>query len=219
MYKTRASQIGSIMTNPKSKTESLSQTAKDAVLNQWIKDKFNREKEINSLPIKKGILNEEMGITMLSLHLNDMLLKNQEKKENDFITGTCDIIHDDIVYDIKCSYDLWTFAKANISKDYYWQLQGYMWLWNLKKARLVYVLTDAPDSVLDAEVRSAVWRLDGNDVDIIEVQKQISNQLTYQDIPNEIKIKFFDVDYNESDIDEIKNRIQLCREYYDSLKL
>lgn len=219
IYKPRASQTGQIMTEPKSKLEQLSQTTKDAILTQWIKNNFNREKEINSLPIKKGILNEEQAITMLSLYLNEMLMKNNKSLENDYITGTCDIIHDACIYDIKCSYDLWSFAKASISKDYFWQLQSYMWLYGYKKAKLVYVLTDAPDSVLEAEVRSAIWKLDANEVDIIEVQKQIMHQLTYEDINLENKIKIFDIDFDEEKIEALKNKIEICRDYYNSIKL
>jgi len=218
-FKIRCSSIGKVMTEPRSKTELLSETAKTYIREQWIADKFGRFKEYNSKAIQKGLANEEEGITMLSLHLNDFLLKNGETKENEFIKGTCDIIKDGIVYDIKCPYDLFTFSKAEVSKDYWWQLQGYCHLFGLTKACLVYVLTDTPASIIENEVRSIIYKMPSIDVDAMEIQAMVTKQLTFDDIPSEQRIKLFHFDYDPEAIEKIKDKHKIASEYYNSLTL
>jgi hypothetical protein len=46
MYKERASAMGSIMTNPRSKTEVLSQTAKTRIQEKILEDHFNIKKNV-----------------------------------------------------------------------------------------------------------------------------------------------------------------------------
>ncbi len=58
------------------------------------------------------------------------------------------------VPDIKSSWDIHTFidAKANeLSKDYYWQGQAYMWLTGATTATFCFVLVNAPLQMIDDE--------------------------------------------------------------------
>ena len=76
-----------------------------------------------------------------------MVFKNEEARSNDYVVGTCDVVLSDRIPDIKSSWDQFTFPLFETklpNSDYYWQLQGYMDLWNKPKAQIVYVLMDAP---------------------------------------------------------------------------
>lgn len=218
IFKVRASGAGKIMTDPRTKTELLSETCKEYVRRQWIADKYNREEDVTSLAIQKGLANEETGITQLSLYLNEMLDKNIRRFENDFLTGTPDIICDDVVYDIKCSYSIWTYAKADLSKDYLWQLLAYMELTGLRKANLVYVLTDTPKSIIQAEVKSICWRLQ-DDSSAKEIEAELTKQMTYSDIPSSDRIKVIPVEFDVDKIKSLYERVELCRSYYAGLSL
>lgn len=230
MFKIRSSAASQIMTNPKAKKDKLSETCMTHVREKWISDKYKREKDFNSLAIQKGLMNEDLGITELSLHLGGMLTKNNKHYTNDFITGTPDVItwntivsntktiSEGTVFDIKCSYNIWTFAKAELTKAYDWQIKCYMDLLGIKKGYVVYVLTDTPESIIQAELRSILWKLQ-DDADALEIEAGLRKELTYPDIPAKDKIKIFQVEHSEDAIKNLYDRVELCREYYDTLSL
>lgn len=218
-FKIRCSSIGKIMTEPRSKSELLSETAKTYIREQWIADKYGRYKEFSSNAIKKGLANEEDAITRLSWHLDEFLTKNKETKENEFIKGTCDIIHNYCIYDIKCPYDLFTFSKAEVTKDYWWQLQGYCELFSMNKACLVYVLTDTPASIIENEVRSIIYKMPSIDVDAMEIQAMVTKQLTFDDICDEERVKLFHFEYDAEAIKKLKEKHAIASDYYNSLSL
>lgn len=221
MFKVRASGAGKVMTDPRSKSELLSETCKTYVRHQWIADKYGREKDYSSRAIQKGLLMEEEGITMLSLHLGEMLTKNERWLQDDHLTGTPDVICGDTVFDIKCSYDIWTFAAADgENKDYKWQLQVYMELLDLPKCGLVYCLCDTPEVVIQSEVRSIAWKLQLSEAnELMALEGDIRKQLTYPDIPKGERIKIFTFGRNRDEVAKLKARVELCRDYYESLTL
>lgn len=221
MFKVRASGAGKVMTDPSSKSEALSKTCKTYVRNQWIADHYHREKDYSSRAIQKGLLMEEEGITMLSLRYGEMLTKNEKWYQDKDLTGTPDVVMDDTVCDIKCSYDIWTFAAADgTDKDYKWQLQVYMELLNLDKAALVYCLTDTPDVVIQAEMRSIAWKLQMTDeYELERLEKDLRKQLTFSDIPVTSRIKIFNFERDKEGIARLRTRVEQCRDYYESLTL
>ena len=125
-FKIRASALGKIMGAPRNKGDkekgNLSQTAK-TYLETWLKEQLY-EKRINfsSKYTDKGIEVEDLSIDFLSNIRNTFLAKNEKNFENDFMTGTPDIILKDKIIDIKNS---WSFATFPIfenelkNKDYY----------------------------------------------------------------------------------------------------
>ena len=218
-FKIRCSAIGQLMTEPRTKSEALSETAKEYIRQQWIADTYGRQKDFSSKAIQKGIANEEQGITMLSLHLGEFLFKNEDTLQNQYIKGTCDIIHNGMVYDIKCPWDIFNFAKADLKKDYWWQLQGYMELYKIEKACLVYVLTDTPASIIENEVRSIIYKMNSIDVDAMEIQTMVTKQLTFDDIPKESRIKLFHFDRDFDAMQKVIAKWEIANEYYNTLTL
>mgnify|MGYP001978134333 CR=1 FL=1 len=105
MLKIRCSSIGKIMTNARSKTETLSKTT-ISYLEEWTKEQiYSRRKEIFSKYLDKGNAVEVDSLDFIKTHLNyKQLEKNEESFENDFLTGTPDAILDDHIIDVKNSY-------------------------------------------------------------------------------------------------------------------
>lgn len=223
IFKIRASGAGKLMTDSKVKSDPIGETAKKYLKAQWIQDNYNREKDIVTPAIQKGLLNEESGITMLCEHLGEFLTKNETHMQDDFMQGTCDVVTEDMVYDIKCSRDIFTFGNCEITKDYLYQLQVYMHLWNKKQSNLVYVLTDTPDSLIHGEVRSILWKLQEQsspgELRYDEIYEGIRKDWTYQDVSPKDRIKIFPVSYDENKIKELIEKVKLCREYYNNLTL
>ena len=123
-------------------------------------------------------------------------MKNEKFFEDDFFTGTPDLIVNDVVYDIKCSWSCFSFPlfeKEIPTKDYLYQLQVYMYLTGCKKAVLTYVLLNTPDELTYEEKHN------------------------YDNVDKKYKIKTFEIDYDSEVIEELKNRIINVREYINTL--
>jgi hypothetical protein len=154
--KFRASQLGKLMTDARTKT-GLSETTKSALLEVYVQQKYKRYKEISNKYIEKGLAVENDAIDMWRRERGAIVFKNEVNFQNDFITGTPDLLIKDgsnviNVPDIKSSWDIHTFidAKVNeLSKDYYWQGQAYMWLTGAPTATFCFVLVNAPSQMID----------------------------------------------------------------------
>ena len=130
--KIRSSAIGKIMTNPKTKGESLSQTTKTYLQELAVQEVYNIRKEFSSRYTDKGNEVEELSIALCNDVLGlGFIYKNEEHYSNDWITGTPDVNTNEILLDVKSSWDATTFPFFDTelkNKDYFYQLQGYMWL-------------------------------------------------------------------------------------------
>jgi hypothetical protein len=219
-FKVRCSAIGKIMTSPRSKSELLSQTAKTYVEEQVLLVKYGIRKTFSSRYTDKGNLVEDESIRIASEALElGFLIKNDEHFSNDWLTGTPDVNTDTILLDVKSSWDATTFpffATEIPNKDYWFQLQGYMELVGKTDALLVYCLVNTPDDMVQDEIRRAHWnaKLLEEDPELIE---QVTKRHNFDHIPDNRRVKFFEVQKDEQVIEQIKERVELCREYYETL--
>ena len=145
------SQLGKLMTNPRSKSEVLSETAKSEIRRIAKEDFFGYETELNTKPILKGKLWEQEGIDLLNQVWFTKYVKNAVRVENEYMTGECDIITDDLIIDIKSSWSLETFPATpseGDSSDYEWQGRAYMWLYDRPSFELIYTMYDTDDTLL-----------------------------------------------------------------------
>tara|TARA_R110000764_G_scaffold199550_2_gene284872 strand:- start:830 stop:1525 length:696 start_codon:yes stop_codon:yes gene_type:complete len=220
MYKERASQIGKIMTNARKKDEVLGGTAKTQVQQTLIKDLYGIRKEFWSKQMDKGNICEDDSIELYA-RVNGFfdLKKNEESFENDFFTGTPDLLHEDYVIDIKTSWDGTTFpwfAEEIPTKDYFYQLQAYMDLTGKRKAILAYCLTDAPEDMMQDEIRRQGWQHKMIEI-TEEFEEKVRGQMCFGQIPDDLRIKTFHFEYDEDVIIKMKERVVYCRAYYEEL--
>lgn len=148
--KFRASQLGKLMTSSRTKGEALSQTAKSYIIQQAKEDFFVYRTELNSKYIIKGLTQEQDSIDLLNLVRLEDYKKNEERVENEWLSGCCDIITDTSIIDIKTSWSLDTFPATTYelkdTSEYEWQGRAYMWLYDMPKFELCYVMvTTAPE--------------------------------------------------------------------------
>ena len=219
-FRVRCSALGKIMTSPRSKSEILSQTAKTYVEEQVLQAKYGIVKTFNSRYTDKGNLVEDESIKLASDVLDlGFLYKNDEHFSNDWVTGTPDVNTNDLLLDVKSSWDATTFpffATEIPTKDYFYQLQGYMWLTGKQKSLLVYCLVNTPLDMVQDEIRRAHWNANllEESLDLIdEVQKRHN----FDHIPDNRRVKVFEVERDDEVIEQIKERVELCREYYETL--
>lgn len=219
-FKIRCSAIGKIMTNPRTKGELLSQTAKTYIEEEVLRAKYGVIKPFYSRYTDKGNLVEGEAIEMASKALEiGLIWKNEEHFTNDFLTGTPDVNTDTILLDVKSSWDATTFpffATEIPTKDYYYQLQGYLELTGKTEALLVYCLVNTPIEMVEDEIRRAHWNAHLLEEDL-NLRDEILKRHIFDHIPLNRRVKVFKVEKDEQVINEIKDRVELCREYYNTL--
>jgi len=192
-FKLRASAAGTLIPNGKGYLISV---GGKTYLKEWvISQLYGVEKQIKNKYLVKGIQFEDQAIDftvkMLSI---DFAMKNEKRFEDDYFTGEPDMIMDDLIIDIKNSWDCFTFPLFELdipNSDYFYQLQVYMHLTGKRKAKLVYVLLDTPATNWDEGIM-------------------------YQ-VPDELRIKTFDIEYDPTVIESLINKVIEARQYISIL--
>ena len=166
----RCHSVGEIMG-----VKGLGVTGEKRAIQTYLEQFTDRQKEVKSKYLEKGILNESGAIELVNELYQVNFKKNDIRLSNEFLTGECDVDYSDCIADIKCSWDIFTFYEAMTKdiKDYEWQLRGYMELYDKPKAQLYYCLTDMDDMQLlkILERENAKWNDDLPDLIAIRIIK------------------------------------------------
>jgi hypothetical protein len=190
---------------------------------KWRKEKiYKRRKEFRSKYTDKGNFCENQSIEFLNQILLENWEKCQEYKENDFLTGTADIVTSDTIIDIKNSWDFDTFPLYDYgikNKDYYYQLQCYMELYDKPKATLAYTLMDAPFHLIEREAKSQCYHsgIDYKSEEGSAVFHEVRKYMTYRNIDTKYKYKLFHIERDTAVIDKVKERVAMCQNYINEL--
>lgn len=153
----RCSSVGKLMGEPRAKGEVLSQTAKAYVRELAAQAIFGVDFEVSSKQMEKGIACEDESIGLFNRVFGRALVKNTERRSDDYLTGESDLPDVDEVVDIKTAWSVATFplSEEDIAdtqrKLYEFQLRAYMRLWNKPRARLAYCLVDTPETLIGYE--------------------------------------------------------------------
>jgi hypothetical protein len=218
--KIRSSAIGKIMTSPKTKGETLSQTTKSYLQELAIEEVYNIRKEFSSRYTDKGNEVEDLSIALCNDVLDlGFIYKNEEHFSNDWITGTPDVNTNEILLDVKSSWDATTFPFFDTelkNKDYLYQLQGYMWLTGKEESLLCYCLIDTPLQIVEDEIRREHWKASLIE-ESLDLRAFVQAKHTFGHIPKEKRLKTFKIAKDDIIIENIKTRIEECREYYNEL--
>ena len=195
--KWRPSQLGKLMTNPRNKSEVLSETAKSEIRRIAKEDFFGYSSEIKTKPMIKGTDWEQDGIDLLNNVRFTKYTKNKLRVENEYMSGCCDILLDDLIIDIKSSWSLDTFPATpseGESSDYEWQGRAYMWLYDRPEFELIYTMYNTPDELLTDWDNLSIHRVDH--------------------IPSHHRITVITYQRDEQYEDLIRERLIHCNEYY-----
>ena len=230
----RSSAIGYLFVEPQSKADkeagNLSKTAQSYLINEYIRLKYDREKDIMTPAMQKGIEAEEVAIKMLSAFTGTNLFKNDKRLNNEYITGLPDVFEGETIetchhlYDIKTSWSIWTFLSNvgdKLDPLYYYQLQAYMWLTGANKASIAYVLADAPENIIESEKKKLLFQMNvisEESPDFIEAAAGLEINMIYPDIPLENKILLFPVEKDEEVIEKMKIKVEKARDFLKELE-
>lgn len=148
----RPSAIGNIMANGKVKGE-LSAGGKTYIKSIFKKMYLGYEDDISSKEMDKGITQEDEGIELLNLLYEKQYKKNMITMDSDLMRGTCDILTDEYIRDVKLSWSKKTFPLFQEdagSTLYEWQLRAYMMLYDREYAYLDYCLIQTNQKLIPA---------------------------------------------------------------------
>lgn len=219
----RCSSLGNLMTNQQGKKdttsiEQLSETAKGELIKIFVREVYGRDKEIVSKYTTKGLAVEEDSITLLSRVKKQFFKKNEERKENEFITGEVDIQIPSL-YDTKSCWDLHTFMAAKTSqlkKDYKYQMLGYCELYDQPFGTIAFTLIDTPQGLIEEEKRRLFYKMNVptmENPDYIEACEQLQKEMTFQDIPMEDRLHEVIVKRHPEEMESVYTRVPIWREF------
>ncbi len=216
MFKRRQSEYLELL--PRENEPNLSKTC-ITYLRKWADEKiYKRKVEFTSKQTDKGNLVEDASIDYASIHLEwGLVSKNLERFHNEWAHGEPDLVLENEVPDIKSSYTHETFPLYSPeleNKDYEWQDLVYQWLTGIQKGSIVFVLTSMPDEMIRKEARFSKQLPEG----FSEAEyEEFAAQFRYDDLPPYLRIKQYDVEYNEEKIEAIKTRVNECRKYIETV--
>jgi hypothetical protein len=226
----RCSSLGHIMTDPRSKSETLSETCKTHLIDVYVANRYGRRDDIQNKYITKGLAVEEDSITLYSRIKGEVYFKNEDHLSNKWIKGTPDLFTGDKIYnaetitDIKSSWDIYTFMRTltkDVNKLYYWQLQGYMDLSGASSATLAYCLVDTPQQLIEDEKRRLMWKMgtatEENQL-FMEACEELQRSMTFEDIALHERLIEFQIPRNEADIMKMHLRVEECRKWLNEFE-
>jgi hypothetical protein len=200
----------------------LSAGAKSYINELFMYKEFGVRQEINSKYIDKGNEVEELAIEIAGIELGyEGLVKNEDYFENDFIIGTPDVVNDEVLIDVKSSWSASTFPFFDTTlknKIYEWQLKAYMYLTGHTESYLCYCLVPTPEDLILDEMRRVSWKRGEGAMVSLETELDTRSYFDLSKIPTEKRVKAFKVELTAEDVEQIKEKVELAREYYKQIK-
>jgi hypothetical protein len=137
----------------KLKAASLSDTAKSHIRQMAAEAIFGVDFTVRSREMDKGTQCEEHGIALYNSVFGKSLVKNTERRRDEYLCGEADMPDVEEVVDIKLAWSVATFplSEDDIAETqrnmYEWQLRAYMRLWDKPRGRIAYCLVDTPEDL------------------------------------------------------------------------
>ena len=202
------------MSDSKKVNEPLSQTAKSFLIDQFKQEYFGYNNFKGNVYTQKGILMEDTAIKASGLIRGKTYSKNTDRKQNDCISGECDVWDKDnkLIIDTKCSWDIGTHpffldeaTKKSSESGYIWQMHGYMWLYDCEQANIDYWLFPTPMELLKP------WEQENE-----EIKWQHTDNI--QHIPLLNRKTTVVVERSEAAIEKIAQKARAAQHFYQCLE-
>ena len=242
-FKARLTTLKTLTPNQQEKLDSLiekdnaepelSQGAKTAIKEIWLRYEKGFKQDIHSKYLNKGLQSEEDAINLISFVDGIMYKKNEERVTKGHLTGECDVNTKigelKVIDDTKACWNPLTFMNSKLSPIYEWQGHSYLYLYDADIFRLRYCLVDCPPEVYNDELRKFCWNknifLDDNgnykedDQPLID---QFNRNFLYEKYVcynREERVKTFQFERDPKKEAILLKSVDLALEYYQTITL
>lgn len=217
-----------VLLEKKHATPSLSDTCKSYLKEVYMYYKYGKESVGGSERSRytiKGRSVEDESIMLLSRLDGQSYSKNQDRFQNEYLTGEPDILVSSPdgnvikVIDIKSSWDgntLLSNIGSPLNPLYFYQVQGYMALTGAAGAEVAYILVNMPQEIINGEKNRIFKTMNPATEENADYKKAIArleNNMTFDEIPIRERVVRFKVDRDEELISNIYARVKQCREW------
>lgn len=217
-----------ILESQKDVEEPLSKGCKTFLTGVYATEKYGKwspNKDIGSKQTEKGKECEGEALAIVSALDGIFLLKNEERVEDDWFSGHPDSFEGEnlrsaeVIHDVKCPWDVETyFSNINgvLNPQYYWQMQGYMAITGAKIAKVHFCLVNTPEHQIKRMRDALLSRMNVAtelNPEFIKAEKELINNLTYNDMPLEERRLCFLVERDDDDIEKARKKVIQCRQY------
>ncbi len=222
----RASECYHLAARGRTKAPSLTQGAKTYIREVFLRTAYGYQSVEQGKAQIKGIEQETEALALYAKVKGlRVAFKNPVRQTKGYLTGEADLVVDDLVVDVKTSWDAKTFINADLSKQYEYQLRAYMLLYDLPRAELAYCLVDHPPELLQDEIRKALWQhniLDEATPEGQEIAQAVIDRFQFshrEDMPPELRVKTYQLERDTEKEALLLEGVDMALEYYAGLTL
>lgn len=189
----------------------------------WLRAEYGYDEPVVTPEMLKGILCEDEAIGVVTRQVpGQFRIKNDQCYVNDWFIGTPDVVLDDAIEDVKCSWTLKTFVDVQHPDAlYYAQGQVYMDLTGRDTFRLCHVLLPTPEQIVLEEQKRFYFRFncDEENPHYIDCYNRLEKMHDVSQIPEDQRIKVFEFHREDLYLARLRKRVEQAREVYDTLTL
>jgi len=208
----------------------LSQTAKNYLIEKYGSMRYgkrNAAATIQKFATLKGVSLEREAIKLLSKLHKTEYRQFTEVAENDFLKGRgdCICINNENLIEIKISWNSASFFKNLVTKlppNAWYQVQGYMELYNLPKARVCWVLVDTPRHLVDQEIAKIYYKYTYGDIQYDEFQEFLDKATAlyhYDSIPLKRRVITYEVVRDQPTMERVRNAVIKARVFLSEFEV
>lgn len=200
----------------------ISKTAQLYLTNRYAWEKYAKKllsKSENLRSLEKGSTMEAEAIKLLAEFDKQDYCKSVDVRSNQYLIGVSDIVSYETgkIIDVKASWNLSSFLKIlNYPLDikYWYQMQGYLELYDLEVAEVCYVLLNTPEDLVSREKIKLLNRFIAGEVSREEYDAQYESlgmALNYDNIPLKRRIIRYIVHRDRDFLPSLYAKIEKCR--------
>lgn len=230
--------VEELMQRERDQPGALGESGKTLVLDRWLYKRYGYRPPMVSDHTLKGNMVEGQSMRIVdrvepATH-NRVPFTSEEPLSDGDLQGMPDDVlrSEEIVEDLKSSFDLKTFYLSKLTAMNHDQVQVYMRLLRangypeMKSARVIRTLIDHPEWMLNDMIKRIGWKYGvepetyeaENHLSFQKALKKIYSSYQYSHIPERDRVKIFKVEWDQEFHDKLTDRLKLARLEYHRLE-
>lgn len=169
----------------------------------------------------KGTELEQEAVSLLSKIDKRNYTLITENTENEYLIGRCDILDEKRgkIIDLKVSWNVNSFLIAKttpLDKKYWYQMQGYMEIYNVDEAEVVFLLLNTPPELIEREKIKLQNRFMVGEIDREKYELDMDNiesAFTYNNVPLKKRYIRCKVQREPKIFETVYRKVQKAREW------